>query len=158
MSEDITKEDIFNKFADILKENPEGIEDETIRRIEHLEVSDLEKIDQRQSIMRYKLICNGESFGGNLYTSNKESAESLAMHIYNILLKDYDPQENDPREKDLIRRAGKEAGRKLRFKFFFRRRMGGVHIFWDLKKKILREKYGIDWKTPAERNPEVKYD
>lgn len=30
--------------------------------------------------------------------------------------------------------------------------------FWDCKKKILKEKYGIKWKTPYEMNPDIIYD
>jgi len=30
--------------------------------------------------------------------------------------------------------------------------------FWNLKKKILKEKYKIDWKTPKEENPGTMYD
>jgi hypothetical protein len=28
---------------------------------------------------------------------------------------------------------------------------------WDLKKRILKEKYGIDWKTPREESPEIDW-
>jgi len=31
-------------------------------------------------------------------------------------------------------------------------------LFWGEKKRILKEKYGINWKTPAELNPETMYD
>ena len=36
--------------------------------------------------------------------------------------------------------------------------MGYCHIFWAAKKKILREEYGIDWKTPAEEYPTIIFD
>jgi len=32
------------------------------------------------------------------------------------------------------------------------------HRIWDEKKKILREEYGIDWKSPNERNLYVVFD
>lgn len=28
--------------------------------------------------------------------------------------------------------------------------------FWNLQKKILKNKYNIDWLTPEEENPEIK--
>jgi hypothetical protein len=31
-------------------------------------------------------------------------------------------------------------------------------MFWAEKKRILNQKYGINWKTPPEMNPEVIFD
>ena len=36
--------------------------------------------------------------------------------------------------------------------------IGSCHRLWDMQKTILKEKYGITWYTPAELNPEIKYD
>ena len=36
--------------------------------------------------------------------------------------------------------------------------LGFCHVFWAEKKRILKEKYGIDWKTPAEQNPGLCID
>ncbi len=38
------------------------------------------------------------------------------------------------------------------------RMRGFCHRYWATKKKILREHYGIIWYTPAERNPDIRYD
>lgn len=35
---------------------------------------------------------------------------------------------------------------------------GFCHLFWATKKRILKQKYGVDWQTPAERNPDTRYD
>lgn len=35
---------------------------------------------------------------------------------------------------------------------------GSRNIRWAIEKRILKERYGIDWLTPAERNPHIKYD
>jgi len=35
---------------------------------------------------------------------------------------------------------------------------GFCHILWDTQKHILKSKYHIDWKTPAELNPGIMYD
>ena len=35
---------------------------------------------------------------------------------------------------------------------------GWCHSYWACKKRILKEKYGIDWKSPAELNPGIKFD
>ena len=36
--------------------------------------------------------------------------------------------------------------------------MGYCHQFWSCKKQILKEEYGIDWLSPAERNPGCRFD
>ena len=36
--------------------------------------------------------------------------------------------------------------------------IGSCHRLWAIQKSILKEKYGITWYTPAELNPEIKYD
>ena len=36
--------------------------------------------------------------------------------------------------------------------------LGYCHSYWAEKKRILKEDYGIDWKTPGELNPEVLFD
>lgn len=40
----------------------------------------------------------------------------------------------------------------------FKGEMGFCHIYWPTRKRILKEKYNIDWKTPPEENPGVLYD
>lgn len=36
--------------------------------------------------------------------------------------------------------------------------LGYCHAFWEAKKNVLKEKHDIDWKSPAERNPDVLFD
>ena len=38
------------------------------------------------------------------------------------------------------------------------RGMGFCHSYWATKKSILKDKYGIDWKSPAEMNPQTCFD
>ena len=35
---------------------------------------------------------------------------------------------------------------------------GSCHDLWHLQKRILKEKYGIEWYTPAELEPKMKFD
>jgi hypothetical protein len=35
---------------------------------------------------------------------------------------------------------------------------GYCNLYWPVKKRILMDKYGIDWRTPAETNPDVIFD
>lgn len=36
--------------------------------------------------------------------------------------------------------------------------MGFCHVAWPVKKRLLAEKYGIDWQSPEEMNPQVIFD
>ncbi len=36
--------------------------------------------------------------------------------------------------------------------------LGTCHLYWKIKKRILRERYGIDWRSPSEMNPWTIYD
>ena len=36
--------------------------------------------------------------------------------------------------------------------------MGACHAIWYHRKRLLMEKYGIEWFTPVELNPEVIFD
>lgn len=36
--------------------------------------------------------------------------------------------------------------------------LGYCHIYWEYKKMILKRDYNIDWKSPAELNPDIIFD
>lgn len=36
--------------------------------------------------------------------------------------------------------------------------LGFCHIYWMTKRRILRDKFGIEWRSPAELNPDVYFD
>lgn len=38
------------------------------------------------------------------------------------------------------------------------RGLGFCHGYWKRKKQLLKEIYNIDWKSPAELNPHIKFD
>lgn len=46
----------------------------------------------------------------------------------------------------------KEIGDKLDYG------LGYCHLYWETKKRILKEKYNIEWLSPAELNPMVCFD
>ena len=62
--------------------------------------------------------------------------------------------ELDPKTKAVIDQAAEEASDEL----WAADPRGLCHVHWRIQKKILSEKYGIDWKTPKEMNPHVWYD
>jgi hypothetical protein len=72
----------------------------------------------------------------------------------------HDPIEDDPKFKSIIEAAGREAEAELANEPKAIR-IGGdgyCHQFWSTKTRILKEKYGVDWKSPAEMNPDVLFD
>ena len=69
-----------------------------------------------------------------------------------------DPIENTPEFKKVIKAVEKEAEENLKKQGIKRSIMSYYrHLGWE-KQKILKEKHGIDWKTPDEMNPEVILD
>ena len=36
--------------------------------------------------------------------------------------------------------------------------LGFCHLYWSVKKKVLKEKFGIDWRSPSERYPRIIFD
>ena len=42
--------------------------------------------------------------------------------------------------------------------FNLRGHMGFCHSYWPVRKRILKEKYNISWRTPAENNPGIIFD
>ena len=61
-----------------------------------------------------------------------------------------DPTEDDPQLATHLLRAMLEADAELATAD--RNILGFCHVFWRTKKRILRERYGMDWRTPAELN------
>jgi hypothetical protein len=67
----------------------------------------------------------------------------------------HDPLQNDPRYRRAFQETEIKTERKLAG---VQRGLGFVHLYWETKKQILRKDYGLDWKTPAELNPNISYD
>jgi len=69
----------------------------------------------------------------------------------------HDPIEDDPAIMPLIDAAALEAARLLEHDPR-RGQMGFCYVGWAATKRILREKHGIEWKTPSEMNPNILFD
>lgn len=69
----------------------------------------------------------------------------------------YDPQEDDPIKGPLIEAAKAEAAEMLADEPGSIG-IGSCHVHWGTKKIILKEKYNINWQTPAEMNPGWMFD
>ena len=62
-----------------------------------------------------------------------------------------DPIEFELKYKDVFSQIDEEVRQEIGGPGYHRQ-------FWSTKKRILKEKYGIDWKSPAEMNPTIEYD
>jgi hypothetical protein len=68
-----------------------------------------------------------------------------------------DLKEYIPYYRDKIELAHMEA-EKLLIESGVEREMGYCYVLWDCQKKLLKEKYNINWKTPAEMNKNTMFD
>lgn len=71
------------------------------------------------------------------------------------LIRSVDSIELDPETARLIHEADQLTELELVHE---PRRMGFCHLYWSTKKRILKVQFGIDWKTPAEMNPDMCFD
>jgi len=69
----------------------------------------------------------------------------------------YDPVEDDPRYAEVFKTIDDEV-KELLADHPQRGSEGFVNIYWRTKKNLLKQKYGIDWRSPGELNPHVIFD
>jgi hypothetical protein len=69
----------------------------------------------------------------------------------------HDPIEDDPNYIDIFKNINAEVDEALN-DYPLRDGFGYCHVFWNMKAKILKEKYGINWKSPQELDPFTFYD
>lgn len=67
-----------------------------------------------------------------------------------------DPQEADPEFRRKLLDAIREAQSRVEAQGV--RGAGSCYAIWDETQRILEEKYGLHWHTPAEMNPNVIFD
>ena len=59
-------------------------------------------------------------------------------------------------KEEMIKAAGEEA--KEYIESLNDDNYKNPSMFWNIKKKILKEKYDIDWLTPEEENPHIEFN
>lgn len=62
----------------------------------------------------------------------------------------YDPIENTPDYQN--------AMQSIEPRLPVHQKMGDCYYIWNLKQKLLKKEYNIDWKTPEELNPHILFD
>ena len=91
--------------------------------------------------------------------ATEEGGLGPIKHFYrdNILKLRHDAVELDPRYKSIFAVINDEVEEVLK-NDKSRGKLGFVHIVWQTKKRILLEKYGIQWRSPTELNPGTMFD
>lgn len=69
----------------------------------------------------------------------------------------HDAREDDPRYAEVFIKIDAEVDQALATHPQYGS-MGFIHLRWETKKRILKQKYNIDWRSPAELNPQVMFD
>ena len=69
----------------------------------------------------------------------------------------HDPVEDDPRFAEAFKTIDDEV-KVLLTDHPQRGKDGFFNIYWDTKKTLLKQKHGIDWRTPQEMNPGTIFD
>ena len=65
----------------------------------------------------------------------------------------------DPVEStEEYKKIEKELDEMIKAKIGERMRLGYCYMYWETKKHILKEVFGINWKSPSELNPHVLFD
>ena len=66
----------------------------------------------------------------------------------------YDPIENSPEYKAIE----EELHAKILEKLGGEINRGNAYMYSEIKKKILKKEYNINWKSPQELNPKIKFN
>jgi hypothetical protein len=80
--------------------------------------------------------------------------ETIIRHARRLPGEKFDPQEYEPKLRVAFAAADAAAERCVGN---VKRDDTFIFHFWSAKKEILREQYKINWKTPAELNPQIAY-
>lgn len=57
-----------------------------------------------------------------------------------------------------IERVNTLTGEELMNEVASYSKLGSCHTIWSIKKRILKEKYGMDWLSPADLHPDIIFD
>jgi len=166
----MTKEDVIREFNECVKENDCNLDRKYLDKI-RLEIIDLSQINGWCNFT-YKLY--GFNYDEDAIDRSigfsVDSKLSLGEYVYGEIVSGTDFMRKDKRVRELIDKSYEETidliNRRNWYKFWnwFKPRekrnvyFGSCHMFWYEQKRILKEKYNIDWKTPSERNPGVYFD
>lgn len=99
--------------------------------------------------------------GGFTYTELQDEAKKLGVSVrdlayvgrdhenYSLVEKCKDYLEIENLHGEIISRIGDKRSYHS---------LGYCHLYWGVKHSILKEKYNMDWASPAELNTDILYD
>ena len=78
---------------------------------------------------------------------------SIVPHTHPVLVSH--PLDNNTHFRSVMALANELAETEAGDRAF---EMGGCHLVWTAKKRILKTQFGLEWQTPAELNPDACFD
>ena len=111
---------------------------------DRVKIEDLDKIIRRLCEMKQTPFC-----------------KRLAKRIHEkIILLEYGPRRNNaPEIIEKLTKIEEEVNNRVEeILKDVPKLLGYCHTFWETKKRVLKEDYGIEWLTPAECFPDVRFD
>jgi hypothetical protein len=85
--------------------------------------------------------------------TRRERADEIDQRFIDSI--QWDPIDKDPAYALILEEVEELVEDELRD---YPRGIGFCHIYWEVKQRILKERYFIDWSTPAELNPHILFD
>ena len=70
----------------------------------------------------------------------------------------HDPIEDTEEYRNIVEELENKIETRMAFDDVYAQGLGSCHIYWRYKKEILKSDYNIDWESPAELNPEFRFD
>lgn len=70
----------------------------------------------------------------------------------------YDLIEDTKEYKEIVNELEKKIDSMMTLLNVSRDVAGACHIYWNIKKNILKEDYNMEWKSPSELNPDIIFD
>jgi len=69
----------------------------------------------------------------------------------------FDPQEEDPALAEAFLESDRLYFQMAWWRALLRKR-GSCYVIWEAQQRMLREKHGIDWRSPTDMNPGIIWD
>jgi hypothetical protein len=168
----VTEEELQEEFRKIIKENPDNYDQDYLDQLK------LEVILVLREELMTEIEWNIHNFEYHRthkesFSTSSKTAKDIIKTLYLKIRLDSDLLRKDPETRRIIdlvdaeiREKAKEIDDKKRKEFWGVDRLkiskqeslGDCHIFWSDKKRILKEKYNIDWQSMQDRFPDGKFD
>jgi len=163
----MTPEELQLEFKRIVKENPEGLSRDYLNQLK-LEIVSI--TEEGHGRLRVKYIIHNFNFTESFEDETRLITKTgvFAKVVYQDIVTSSDLFKKDPKVRAILEEVDKEVyspnnkiTKKMKRDFWgFKRSgcLGNCHIRWAEKKKILKDRYNIDWKSPQDNSPDTRFD